>query len=257
MSGTIKTGRIDRGKYHEYWIDGIKQPGITTMLNSGLPRPALIAWAANVTSEYATDHIRELARMAPSQRLNTLKNARYSSSDEAKVKGTAIHKLSEQMNRGEDTGTIPAGLEGYIASMRAFLSDWRVTPVFTELPIFNREFGFGGTADLIASCNDRDELWCFDLKTGKNVYGESAYQTLMYSLPSNFYLNEETGAEVPIPRISRLGVVHLTPTGYSVWEVRQDIDREAMLDEFLAIKKVSEAAKNCEGYLEEIEKVAV
>ena len=50
--------RIDKmafGKPTHYYQDanGNRIPGVTTILNEGLPKPALINWAANATAEAA------------------------------------------------------------------------------------------------------------------------------------------------------------------------------------------------------------
>jgi hypothetical protein len=251
MSG-IKTGRIDKGRYHEYYVDGIKVPGVTTLLNSGLPKPALINWSGNTVAEYAIDNWRPLSKLPPSQRLKELKGSPHASNDKAKAKGTSIHTIAEKLNHGETVDTIPAGLDGYIASCRAFLNDWNIEPIHIELPVFSRAYSFGGTIDLIAKAGSKRLVYLLDWKTGSGVYSEPAYQMTAYK-NADFYLDGD--AETPLPHVDRCAAIHLTPSGYSVWELQADEDE--VFDEFLHIMAVSQAIKSADGYLVEVEKVAV
>ena len=57
---TAPAQRIDRisfGKPTHHYEDanGKRIPGVTTILNDGLPKPALINWAANATAEATSD----------------------------------------------------------------------------------------------------------------------------------------------------------------------------------------------------------
>ena len=38
--GPCRRRRVDRGRNHEYFLDGTKCDGVTTLLNGGVPKPA-------------------------------------------------------------------------------------------------------------------------------------------------------------------------------------------------------------------------
>jgi len=70
---TIK--RINRGKGHSY-LDtetGQPVPGVTTLIDGGMPKKALINWAGDATAEYAVDNWDELGGLSLSERLKRMK----------------------------------------------------------------------------------------------------------------------------------------------------------------------------------------
>src|SRR5690606_1778475 len=66
--------RRNAGRGH-YYVDedGTRFDGVTTLLGEGLPKPALVNWAANTTADYAVDHWDELSRNTISERINKLR----------------------------------------------------------------------------------------------------------------------------------------------------------------------------------------
>lgn len=128
--------RIDRGKSHHYinTDTGQRIPGVTSYLDGGLPKPALINWAANATAEAAVDRWDEFSALAPTARLKALQGARYAVKDLASGRGTAVHGIAEKLVKG-DRVTIPDGLEGYVESYVRFLDEFDVRPVLVERTI--------------------------------------------------------------------------------------------------------------------------
>jgi hypothetical protein len=245
-----RTYRRERGQTHEYYLDGVKVPGVTTIVNGGLPKPALVGWAGNTVAEYAVDNWAPLSKLPPSQRLKKLKGAQYESRDEAGKQGTAIHRIAEKLVKGEPVETIPVGLDDYITSARLFLTDWDVQLVASEIPVFSRNYRYAGTADLIGRSGKLTYL--FDFKSNKSgVYGDAAFQTVAYR-KADFSL-DEYGNEVPLPKIDRCAVVHIRRDGYSVHEV-PEADVDVIFVQFLHIKEVAEAVSDAKGYLVEIER---
>ena len=59
---------ITRGRGHSYELDGEKVPGVTTILSKGVPKPALVDWAARMAADYAINHWDELATQPLSDR---------------------------------------------------------------------------------------------------------------------------------------------------------------------------------------------
>lgn len=246
------TGRIERGNSHRYLIDNREARGVTTILNGGLPKPALITWAGNTVAEAAVDNWRALSKLPPSKRLKELKAAPFANRDAAGKQGTLIHRIAEQLVNGQTVDVIPAGLSKHIESAKQFLLDWEIELIASELPVFNRSEGYAGTIDLIGKSGNLTYL--FDLKTNRSgVFADAAYQTVAYR-KCEFTL-DEAGNEIPLPPIDRCAIVHIRPDGYSVWEVTESLVEE-IYDYFLHIMSVAEAVRESDGFLSEIQKAS-
>jgi hypothetical protein len=235
--------RVNRGKGHSYVdANGAKVPGVTTIMGNGVPKPALINWAANTTAGYAIDHWDELSEMAPSVRLAKLKEARYADRDAAANRGTAVHTLAEKLVLGKEVD-VPDELAGHVESYVRFLDEWDVQPVLTEFVVVSHRHGYAGTGDLIADLVDPTRpgervRWLLDVKTSRSgVYGETALQLAGYRY-ADFYLNA-AGDEEALPVVQRTGVIHVRADGYDLVPV------EAGPDQFRALLYVQQVANFC------------
>ncbi|WP_078290692.1 hypothetical protein [Mycobacterium sp. D16R24] len=205
--------RVDRGKNHWY-VDGnsVRIPGVTTILGNGIPKPALINWAANSTAEYAIDNWDELGELAVAARLKTLQGARYEATDKAKKRGTEVHGYGERLVKGEKVKNVPDELRGHCEAYVRFLDRFEVEPVAVEITVVSYKYGYAGTLDLIADLTDDEgnrQRWLLDLKTNeKGIYGETALQLAGYRY-AEYYI-DPTGKEVPMIPVDRTGAVHIT-----------------------------------------------
>jgi hypothetical protein len=176
--------RIQRaGNGHTYYIDGDRAPGVTTILGDGLPKPALMSWAAGAVADFvvnrlniarkddgttrivADDLVRdalawnatrtkptavgpgeELPRLALAE---ILKNIRYRDLDETSNRGSEVHKFGEKLARGQAV-EVPEELVGHVKSYVRFLNEWQPTNALVERVIVNRRWGYMGKLDLIA-----------------------------------------------------------------------------------------------------------
>jgi hypothetical protein len=70
------TGRKNHGRGHTYYINGTKVDGVTTIIGNGLPKPALVNWAARCAADEAVDAVYPLieakARAAERERIREL-----------------------------------------------------------------------------------------------------------------------------------------------------------------------------------------
>lgn len=220
--------RVNRGKNHWY-VDtetGHRVPGVTSITDGGLPKKALINWAANSTAEYAVDHWEELAELGPSVRLKTLQGARYAVKDAAANRGTKVHDLAEKLVHGERV-TVPDELAGHVQSYVRFLDEFDVRPILVEKTVHSAKHNYCGTFDLIASLIDTDDpepdpelrgrqTWMLDIKTNRSgIFGETALQIAGYRY-ADVYIDEDEEAEYELPDIDRCGAVHVRTDGYSL-----------------------------------------
>lgn len=234
MSAQPGLSRRNHGRGHSYYIDGVKVPGVTTVLGSGYPKPALVDWAARTTAEYAFDHWDELGELAPSQRLERMKRARWDVQKAAAVRGTHVHELAQRLASGEEV-EVPEPLDGHVKSYLRFAEDWRPRELYIERPVFSRRWRYAGTPDLIAVLAD-GRTWLLDWKTSeKGVYLDHVLQ--LAGLRFAEYLLDDEGAEVALPTIDAAGIVSVRADGYDLYPVEAN---EAAFRVFLYVQQVSE-----------------
>lgn len=214
--------RVDstyRGKPTHRYVDGRGDdiPGVTSIIDQGIPKPALINWASKVTAEYAVDHWNDLAELPTSARLEELKGARWKTSREAMAKGTAVHALAELVVHGEPVD-VPAELEGYVQAYIQFLDDFEAEPVAVEIAVVNYSIGYAGTLDVILEIDGA--RWLVDVKTGKAIYGEAALQVAAYA-NAEAYVGAD-GIERPMIPVDRLGAIHVRADGYTFHPLPDD-----------------------------------
>jgi hypothetical protein len=218
--------RVNRGKGHGYAdANGRKVPGVTTLIGDGVPKPALINWAADTTAAYAVDHWDELAQLPPSVRYKKLQSARWAEKDRAANRGTQVHALAERLVRDEEID-VPDELAGYVESYVRFLDEFDVRPVLIEAVVVSHKHGYAGTLDLIAELVDRDdpepdpdlkrrETWLLDIKTNRSgIFGETALQLAGYRYADCWVEDDEI--ERPMPPVDRVGAVHVRADGYDL-----------------------------------------
>jgi len=214
--------RRNYGKGHGYVdANGQKMPGVTTILSKGVPKEALINWAANATADYAVNKWDDLGSMEPAARLKRLKDARYEERDAAANRGTEIHGYGERLVKGEGVKGIPDALRGYVEAYVRFLDEFDVEPVLVETVVASYKYGWAGTFDLLADLVDPTDTdggrvrWLLDLKSNRSgIFGETALQLAGYRY-CDVYLDDK-GAEQPMLEVARTGAVHVRADGYSL-----------------------------------------
>jgi hypothetical protein len=226
--------RVNSGRGHTYRdANGNRVPGVTTLISEGVPKPALIDWAANTTADYTVDHWDELGAKAPSVRLKELKGARYADRDAAANKGTLVHNLAEQLIHGERV-EIPDGLEGYVESYVRFLDEWDVRPIIVEAVVVSHQYGWAGTLDAMADLKRLGPA-LFDIKTSRSgVFGETGLQLAGYRY-SDCYMDGDE--ELELPEVDWTGVVHVRSDGYSLVPV------EAGMEQLRALRYVQQVGQ--------------
>lgn len=209
--------RVDsaNGKHHYEDANGTRVPGVTTLIDQGKPKPALINWAGNATAEAAINRWDELADEPPATRLAKLKRARYDEKDLAANRGTEVHKLGEALVHGEAVD-VPAELHGHAAAYSKLLDEFKVEPVAAEFSVAHYGVGYAGSGDLIAYFTlprIGRKLLLADLKTNKSgIFAETALQLAAYRY-AQVLLADGTDTERPMLEVDGTAAIHITPTG--------------------------------------------
>lgn len=244
-----KVVRHEWGNGHGYTIepDIGRVPGVTTITGVVIPKPWLGPWQAKETGL----GLLELAKRYPDEDVlkgrdwNTLRDwlkreklRAEDKRDAAGDKGTATHNAAEAWVREgklpDPEAAIPSD-RPYVASLRAFLETVKPKVKRTEVPIGSAKHRYAGTVDLLgvsgrlplASGETVDvENAILDYKTSKSVVGN--YKTgelkddMRLQLRGYAVAAEEMGA----PPADGLYVVHLTKSGFKVYDAAHYTDED-------------------------------
>lgn len=202
-----------RGKpSHRYELDGDRVPGVTRILNQGIPKAAIAPWAARSVAEYATDNLDQITDMLQrggrGPTVDYLKGVPWQKRDEAAMSGTDVHTLAEAVVHGLEVD-VPDHLYGYVDGYAHWLDQTGAEPILVEFTVASRLFRYAGTGDLILRVPGVDELVICDLKTSSGVYGETALQLAAYRF-AEFYMDPDGFGEKPLPEVGDTGwVLHV------------------------------------------------
>lgn len=241
------TGLVFYPKSHRYKLDGQWVPGVTTLIGKGLPKPAIPYWAARTVAEWVADNpdltedLKRLGGRGPT--VAFLKELPWQKRDTAAIRGTDVHALAEKLVHGEEV-EVPEHLAGHVQGYVDWLDQAQPEPLHTERPVASRQWLYAGTFDLIARMNG--ETWLLDVKTSSGVYGETALQLAAYA-HADFLLDPD-GQEQPIPPIDRLGVLHVTEYGTTLYPATPEASEAAWKD-FLHVAWVGKATDRIKTYL--------
>lgn len=242
-----RINRTYRGKpTHHYTLDGVKVPGVTTLIGDGLPKPALLPWGIKSVAEYAADHLDRLVEMQPMGReaiVSALKQSPYTDRDTAAKRGTEVHAIAEKLIAGTEVD-VPEELAGHVNSCVRFLDEWQPTPVLVEGVVGSRRWQYAGSCDLIADLPDGRRV-ILDYKTSRSgIFPETVLQLAAYRY-AEFYLGED-GSEQPMDALNIVAAmgVWIRADGYEVYELPAD---ERAFKDFAHVSWVARWAKDSRG----------
>lgn len=157
-------------------------------------------------------------------------SAPYKTSDKAKVRGTTVHSIVEAYRKNGvevkfETEEAEKTFGGYRDAFLKWIKELDITIVENEKTVFSEKYGYAGTLDLLVRINGNKETTLVDVKTGKDIYPESALQVSAYRNAL-----EEQGIE-----IKECAVLLLMENGTYKYEVCEN-----RLDGFLAAKTLYE-----------------
>lgn len=213
---------------HHYKIDGKKADGVTTLINKGLPKPALMNWGIRSVAEFAVEHLDRLVDMRgegidDQNIVAMLKQSPYTNRDNAARRGTEVHDLAEKLVHGIEV-EVPDEIRGYVEACVRFLDDWQVKPVLVEAVVASRRWNYCGTLDLVADLPDGRRVLA-DYKTSKSgIFGETALQLAAYRYAEVYLDADENEQPVADLGITDVMAVHITAAGYSVHPLVADED---------------------------------
>ena len=199
----IRLQRKGPGRYH---LNGERVLSVTTILNEGVPKPALVDWAAKVTAQAAVNDWEDLSRLPVSDRLERLIAAHWETRDRAALTGTAIHALGEALVQGQSVD-VPDVHRPAVEAYARFLDRYDVQPIAVERPVCHYAHGWAGQFDLRARVRGGTD-WLFDLKTSRGIFDNNALQLAAYASAELVALDASGDLSVWAPP-ERCGFIHI------------------------------------------------
>lgn len=219
MAGSNGTRRVNSGRGHTYRLDGKKVDGVTWAIDNGIPKKALIAWAAREAATFAADHPDLVTALERDAYIDLVKGSPWRDRDKAAKRGTEVHKLAEAISNGQEV-QVPDEIVGHVDAYLAFLEDWDPEFVLREAVVGNRKWGYMGTLDTLLRIKDLGFLQV-DYKTNRSgPFGEVALQMAAYRY-AEFYLDDQ-GVEQPMPELDGCYCLWLRADGYDFKPVQAD-----------------------------------
>lgn len=190
------TRRVRAGKNgHRYIVDGFNYAGrgVTTLIGDGIPKPALIGWAARITAEAAVHDVKTWWPMVKNGReraaIEYLKEARWQSTNEAAVRGTDVHVLAAKLAAGE-TVEVDERTEALVDAYLAFRDDFLPENELSERMVVNRTHVYAGTFDLVADLAG----WLWVPSLGRPLEPDDDEELVDEARPAKVLVDYKTGA---------------------------------------------------------------
>lgn len=239
---------------------------VTTIIGGGIPKPALVGWAAKETALYAIENA-ELVKSLVAKDLDEdgklppfdqygkpsssgaqdayelLTKARFKKSSKAADLGTEIHEAIEAWVLDKPLPDWSPAAEPFMEQAVRWLQEREPKVEMSEASVYNRTYRYAGTLDMIATIDGKRTL--IDFKTGSGVYPEAALQMNAYAKAE--FIAMPDGSEKPMPEIEAAAVVHLNPDWYQEIPIRLGAD---VFNSFLYAREVFR-------WMEEISKTVV
>lgn len=211
--------------WHEYWLDGKRAPGVTTITkHADGSADGLINWAVNGAIDYTYENRDRLADLPRAEYAALVDAGARAQRDEAKNAGVEVHAIAHALLSGAPV-QVPDYLRGHVSATVDFMERHDVQDIIAEAPVGNRKWGYAGTLDLVARLAD-GRVWLLDYKTGSSIWLTTALQLAGYRY-AEFYVDDD-GAEHRMPNVDQCGVVKVSADG---WELLPVV---AGHDQFLA-----------------------
>lgn len=181
-------------------------PSITTVAGL-IGKPHLIKWAADMSTDYILEHLKEiLEEDNVHARKELIDKARVAHDDYRKYTariGTEAHRAIESYIKSEtkDVAECSQEVQGVFNSFLDWCDSYKPVWVASEKEVWSEKLGVAGVLDALLVVND--ELWLMDFKTSKAIHAKDyALQLSGYSL-----CYKEMGE--PFGPIKKYAILHL------------------------------------------------
>lgn len=148
-----------RGQGGSRWYHWLREDGkmierfwsVTHIIDNGIPKEALVGWAAKQTALAAVDNLdivqAMLAKGQREQAIKYLTDARFETTRVAKLTGSQIHEAMEAYHLGRPFAGVPDAVRPYYEALLRLLEAQKPIVLATEAQVLNRSRRYGGTLD--------------------------------------------------------------------------------------------------------------
>lgn len=228
-----------RGRHYRSPHTGIEGPSVTNCLIA--EKPAIAWWQTKGALAAAWDDREAFSRMGDRDTaIKAYQSAAFKQRDKAADTGSDVHAVCEALASDRPMPAYSAAAGPFVDQFLKAVSALDIEPVEVERSVWNETYCYGGTFDLYAMVGGTRTL--VDLKTGKGVYAEAAWQLAALNA-GEFYCDDGS----PYRPAERLAVLHLTPESWSLHEVE---DPALALTTFLGLRQAWEGVKAGGGFRE-------
>jgi hypothetical protein len=207
----IRVG-LTRDAAHIYrWDGGYGVPGCTSVVGVLDKSAPLVGWAKRETAASAIRNLGMLQDMvgkggaeAAQKWLSQIPDYQKDASADL---GTRVHALAEASAKGEPVDKADADVLGHLENYLRWQRDARPQYLGVEYMVYSEQHGYGGTADMAVVLDGVS--WLIDIKTGKNIYGETALQ--LSALAHGDWIGRPGDPKkYRLPEVTKYGVLHVT-----------------------------------------------
>lgn len=194
----------------------IEGPSVTNVIGIK-EKPAIAWWQTKGALRAAWEDRAAFSRMQDVEvAIKAYQSAAFGSRDKAADLGTDVHAVCEAL---AGDGPIPAYTDAAAPFVEQFMDAVErlaLAPVEVERSLWSDLLAYGGTFDLVANIDGVRTL--LDIKTGKGVYDEAAWQLAALN-GCDVYADD---GELWVPA-DRLMVLHLRPDAWAAHEVTDEV----------------------------------
>jgi hypothetical protein len=201
-----------RDEHHRYYYgDRGPMPSVTSVTKVIDKSGPLVGWAKRETAASAVRNVDRLLHMIQvdgedAARAWLSRIPDYQRDTKADL-GSGVHRIADILNQG-GTVEVPPDQWPHVMGYRRFQEAIRPHILLSEAMIANLTLGYGGTLDLVADIGGHTTL--IDIKTGGNVYAETAIQLAGYA-DAEFTATPDDPTPRSLPTIDRYAVLWVRP----------------------------------------------
>lgn len=196
--------------------------GSVTTLLGNLPKDRLIKWTAKMVAECAAEYAWVRDAFGDAIAIDYWSRAGERFRDMAGERGTLVHDVAEDgasiIHAAADEllagHGVPArfveqaNVAPYVRALQKFFADWPgIEPIWTEVTVFSRRFGYAGTLDFIAYVPGLG-LILGDWKSSRLTHASMSMQLAAYRWADYGIVD---GRRIPLPQVQAAYIVHLMP----------------------------------------------
>jgi len=243
-------------------------PGVTTVLKQ-LNKPGIVQWAVDNTAAYAVANIDGLLNRTEEQGygflrwywkrdpldgdLGDIRNWSNGVLNDAAELGTLLHDWVAAEHDACPYPDVTNALYFFwemVEEWNAFTTRHSITPLYSEVTLWNKKYGYAGTADGIWEIDG--EIVLIDLKTSRNTWDEHWMQLTALAECETMLVETTDGwEELETPVYDKLALIHIRPSDtdkngnpmlpFANMKVMPESERDVMFKAFKGLLDVTHA----------------